>query len=95
MDVTTASSVALAPEGIGTTFKVVELDHSSQDELGTYVAKIVHDGDTGTRVLKSYSLVRSHLGRHEGLSPIFEVAREWQGKPIRLTVGLDRRNSAE
>ncbi|MCA9036838.1 MAG: NERD domain-containing protein [Planctomycetaceae bacterium] len=68
----------LGSGGIGTTFKVVELDRSSQEELGTYVAKIVHDGDTGKRVLKSYSLVRSHLVRQDGLSPIFEVAREWQ-----------------
>jgi serine/threonine protein kinase len=29
-------------------------------------------------VLKAYSLARSHLGRHLGLSAIFEVAREWQ-----------------
>jgi serine/threonine protein kinase len=68
----------LGSGGIGTTFKVVELERSSEEELGTYVAKIVHDGDTGRRVLKSYSLARSHLGRHDGLSPIFEVAREWQ-----------------
>lgn len=68
----------LGSGGIGTTFKVVELDRSTQEELGTYVAKIVHDGDIGKRVLKSYSLVRSHLVRQDGLSPIFEVAREWQ-----------------
>lgn len=68
----------LGSGGIGTTFKVVELDRSTQEELGTYVAKVAHEGDFGQRVLKSYSLVRSHLGRHEALSPIFEVAREWQ-----------------
>jgi serine/threonine protein kinase len=68
----------LGSGGIGTAFKVVELDRSSQEELGTYVAKIVHDGETGLRVLRSYSLARSHLGRNSGLSPIFEVAREWQ-----------------
>jgi serine/threonine protein kinase len=68
----------LGSGGIGTTFKVVELDRPSQEELGTYVAKVVHDRDTGRRVLKSYSLARSHLGRQDGLSPIFEVAREWQ-----------------
>ena len=68
----------LGSGGIGTTFKVVELDRSSKEELGTYVAKIVHDSNTGGRVLKSYSLARSHLGRNDGLSPIFEVAREWQ-----------------
>lgn len=68
----------LGSGGVGTTFKVVELDRSSQEEVGTYVAKIVHDGETGDRVLKSYRLARSHLGRHDGLSPIYEVASEWQ-----------------
>ncbi len=39
---------------------------------------MVHDCDAGRQALKAYSLTRSHLGRYEGLSPIFEVAREWQ-----------------
>jgi serine/threonine protein kinase len=68
----------LGSGGIGTTFKVVELDCISREELGTYVAKTVYDSEIGKRVLKSYSLARSHLGRHEGLSPIFEVAHDWQ-----------------
>jgi len=68
----------LGSGGVGTTFKVVEVDRQTNEELGTYVAKVAHDCDAGRNALKSYSLVRSHLGRHEGLSPIFEVAREWQ-----------------
>jgi len=68
----------LGSGGIGTTFKVVELDQSTKEELGTYVAKVAHERETGQCVLKAYSLARSHLGRHEALSPIFEVAREWQ-----------------
>ncbi len=68
----------LGSGGVGTAFKVIEQDRATQEELGTYVAKVAHEGDTGQRVLKSYSLVRSHLGRHDGLSPIFEVAREWR-----------------
>jgi serine/threonine protein kinase len=67
----------LGSGGVGTTFKVVEVDRHTQEDLGTYVAKVAHDGDTGGRVLRAYSLVRSHL-RHTGLSTIFEVAREWQ-----------------
>ncbi len=68
----------LGSGGVGTTFKVIEVDRSIEEELGTYVAKVASEGDTGQRVLRAYSLARSHLGRHEGLSPIFEVAREWQ-----------------
>jgi serine/threonine protein kinase len=68
----------LGSGGVGTTFKVVEVDRATKEDLGTYVAKVAHEGDTGRRVLKAYSLARSHLGRHEGLSPIYESALEWQ-----------------
>lgn len=67
----------LGSGGVGTTFKVVEIDRSTREDLGTYVAKVAHDGAAGNRVLRAYSLVRSHL-RHTALSTIFEVAREWQ-----------------
>jgi serine/threonine protein kinase len=68
----------LGSGGVGTTFKVVEIDRSTKDELGTYVAKVGHNAETGRRVLRAYSMARSHLGRHPALSAIFEVAREWQ-----------------
>ncbi|HYR75733.1 MAG TPA: NERD domain-containing protein kinase family protein [Pyrinomonadaceae bacterium] len=68
----------LGSGGVGTTFKVVEIDRSTNEELGTYVAKVGHIEETGRRVLRSYSLARSHLGRHSALSAIFEVAREWR-----------------
>ncbi len=63
---------------VGTTFKVVEIDRSTKEELGTFVAKVGHNEETGQRVLKAYSLARSHLGRHTALSAIFEVALEWR-----------------
>lgn len=66
----------LGSGGVGTTFKVIETDRRTKEEFGTYVAKVVHDGESGQRFLKAYSLVRSHL-RHTALSTIFEVAREW------------------
>lgn len=68
----------LGSGGVGTTFKVVEVDRSTKEDLGTYVAKVGHHAETGRRVLKAYSLARSHLGRHAALSTIFEVAREWR-----------------
>ncbi len=67
----------LGSGGIGTAFKVVEVDHATGQELGTYVAKVAHDREAGRRVVKAYSLARPHLGRRPGLSTIFEVAREW------------------
>lgn len=67
----------LGSGGVGTTFKVVEIDRTTREEIGTYVAKVAHDKEIGQRVLNSYSLVRAHL-RHTALSTILEVAREWQ-----------------
>lgn len=67
----------LGSGGIGTAFKVVEIDSGTRQELGTFVAKVGHDHDAGARVVKAYSLARPHLGRRPGLSTIFEVAREW------------------
>ena len=68
----------LGSGGVGVTFKVVELDRDTKEELGTYVAKVAHEAETGQRILKAYSLARSHLGRHEALSAIYEFAREWR-----------------
>jgi len=90
----------LGSGGVGTTFKVVEIDRSSKEDLGTYVAKVGHNEESGRKVLKSYSLARSHLGRHPALSAIFEVAREWhdndfialltwiEGAPLREFIGV-------
>ena len=68
----------LGSGGVGMTFKVLELDRSTGEDLGAYVAKVAHSQEAGERVLHAYSLARSHLGRHAGLSAIFEVARGWR-----------------
>lgn len=68
----------LGSGGIGKTFKVVEIDAKTQEDLGTYVAKVVNDPDTGKRAIGCYGLARPHLGQHAGLSTIFEVATEWR-----------------
>jgi serine/threonine protein kinase len=68
----------LGTGGFGITFKVTEIDRSTKEDLGTYVAKVGHTEESGRRVLRAYSIARSHLGRHPALSAIFEVAREWE-----------------
>lgn len=90
----------LGSGGVGTTFKVVEIDQSTGQDLGTYVAKVAHDPAAGRRIVGSYGLARSHLGRHAGLSAIFEVAPEWReneftalmtwvaGSPVRDFIGV-------
>ena len=66
----------LGSGGVGTAFKVVEIDRATKEDLGTYVAKVAHDEETGRRTVGAYSLARSHL-QHQAVSGIFEVAREW------------------
>ncbi|MDE0069130.1 MAG: NERD domain-containing protein [Caldilineaceae bacterium] len=68
----------LGSGGVGTAFKVEKIDPSTKEELGTYIAKVGHNEESGQRVLKSYNLTHSHLGRHPALSVIFEAAKEWR-----------------
>lgn len=68
----------LGSGGFGTTFKVVEVDRATKEDLGTYVAKVVRDENLGKQTLRAYALAKSHVARHPGLSAIFEVAKEWQ-----------------
>lgn len=68
----------LGAGGVGTTFKVVELDRATKEDRGTYVAKVAHDQETGGQTIRAYSLARSHLGRHPTMSAIFEVVPEWR-----------------
>ena len=67
----------LGSGGVGTTFRVVQLDRATQEDIGTYVAKVAHDEEAGRRLVRAYSLARSHL-RHQAVSGIFEVAEEWR-----------------
>ena len=56
---------------------MVKIDPQTKSDLGTYVAKVARDEETGQRILAAYELAHSHL-RHSALSTIFEVAAEWQ-----------------
>ena len=89
----------LGAGGVGMTFKVVQLDRTRKEELGTYVAKVCHDEEAGRRAVSAYRLARSHL-QHQAVSGIFEVASEWreneftalmtwvEGSPLRDFVGV-------
>ena len=66
----------LGAGGVGTAFKVVQIDHDGKEE-GTYVAKVCHDEEAGRRAVNAYRLARSHL-QHQAVSGIFEVASEWR-----------------
>lgn len=90
----------LGAGGVGTTFKVVEIDRSTKEDRGIYVAKVAHDEHAGQRTVSAYGLARSHLGRHPALSAILEVAPQWreneftalmtwiEGAPLRDYMGV-------
>ena len=65
----------LGSGGVGTAFKVVQLDRRGKNE-GTYVAKVCHDEEAGHRAMSAYRLARSHL-QHQAVSGILEVASAW------------------
>ena len=90
----------LGSGGVGTTFKVIEIDRSTKEDRGTYVAKVAHNQDVGRRTVHAYGLARPHVGRHPALSAILEVAPQWRenefttlmtwiaGAPLRDFVGV-------
>ena len=89
----------LGSGGVGTTFKVVQLDRTRQEEFGTFVAKVCHDEEAGRRAVGAYQLARSHL-QHQAVSGILEVASAWreneftalmtwvEGSPLRDFTGV-------
>ncbi|CAK0764353.1 conserved hypothetical protein [Gammaproteobacteria bacterium] len=66
----------LGEGGIGLTFKVVELGQNSEEKFGTYVAKVVRNGEDGEHALQAYRHVRTTT--HLNLSIIYEIASKWE-----------------
>ncbi len=65
-----------------TAFKVVELHDATGEEVGTFVARVAHDQESGVRTRDSHQLVRGTVGSEPGLSTVFEVAGEWSADKI-------------
>jgi len=63
--------------GIGETFKVVEVDKTSDERYGTYVAKIIRHEADALVALRAYRKARAYTV-HPHLSAIHEIAAEWQ-----------------
>ena len=68
----------LGSGGVGVTFKVVEINRTTKEDVGTYVGKVAHNEEAGSRVLTAYILARPHTARHSNLSAIFEVSRDYR-----------------
>ncbi|MDO9225284.1 MAG: NERD domain-containing protein kinase family protein [Pseudomonadota bacterium] len=63
--------------GIGQTFKVVEVDASSDERYGTYVAKLIHHEADAEPALRAYRKARAYTV-HPHLSAIHEIAPDWR-----------------
>jgi len=71
----------LGSGGIGTTFKVAQIEPGTKNESGVYVAKVIHNQADGEIVLRSYKLARPYL-QHQNLTGLLELDSEWHEDSI-------------
>ncbi len=67
----------LGSGGIGTTFKVVQINRDDNTEYGFFVAKVISNRLDAERSLEAYKKIRSHIS-HPNLAFIYEIASEWR-----------------
>jgi len=72
---------SLGSGGVGRTFKVEHLDPATDENFGTYVAKVIHSAAAGRAALNAYRRVRSHSNPAE-LATVFDVADEWEADRV-------------
>jgi serine/threonine protein kinase len=63
--------------GSGETFKVVQIDSLTNEEFGTYVAKVVPNPDLGSTALRAYMHARPNT-KHANLARVYSTAASWQ-----------------
>ncbi|MCX8070100.1 MAG: NERD domain-containing serine/threonine-protein kinase, partial [Thermodesulfovibrionales bacterium] len=66
----------LGSGGMGTTFKVVQINIEDNSEIGSFVAKVIHNESDGKKAIEAYNKIRPHINP-PNLSLIFEVANQW------------------
>jgi len=72
----------LGTGGMGTTFKVMEVNESGEEEKsGPYVAKAITNKDFGEEASKSYAKIRAQTGG-QYLAQVLEVRSQWQKNEI-------------
>lgn len=67
----------LGEGGAGRTFKLEQLDRSTDEPIGAFVGKVVLNAQIGPAALEAYRKVRS-IADHRCLSGIYQTAREWK-----------------
>jgi serine/threonine protein kinase len=72
----------LGQGGFGTTFKVMEVDPRTMDELsGPYVAKAITNNEAGEYAARAYAKVRAQAGGAH-LAGVLEVVNNWQPNSV-------------
>lgn len=72
----------LGQGGFGTTFKVMEVDPRTIDDVsGPYVAKAITNQDAGQDAARAYAQVRPHTGTAH-LAGVLEVVSNWQPNTV-------------
>jgi serine/threonine protein kinase len=67
----------LGSGGFGTTFRVVEVDRRNNEDFGSFVAKVIYEGDPAACALRAYKRVKP-LSDHPSLALVFATAAEWE-----------------
>ena len=75
-DMTLRVVCCLGAGGVGRTFKVEQVDQTTGENFGTFVAKVMKSRESGSAALQAYQRVRAHT-TFPGLSVVFETASEW------------------
>jgi serine/threonine protein kinase len=75
----------LGSGGVGRTFKVEHFDPVTDENFGTYVAKVIHSAEAGRAAMNAYRRVRSHSDS-VGLATVFDVADEWEADRVVATL---------
>ena len=73
--------------GIGSTFKVVQVEQSGGEEFGTFVAKVIEDESAAGQYLRAYQRARTCTVTTPHLAKLFETASEW--KPDEISALLE------
>lgn len=71
----------LGAGGWGTTFKVVQIDETTREELGVFVAKTIQTAELGRLAINAYRKARAHTS-HSHLAAIYEIAEQWESNQI-------------
>jgi serine/threonine protein kinase len=75
----------LGSGGVGRTFKVEHFDPVTDENFGTYVAKVIHSAEAGRAALNAYRRVRAYSDS-VGLATVFDVADEWEADRVVATL---------